>query len=152
MRHSFEVECRESGDGKTLRGVLVTEGRAASGGRRELFAPGSVQWPASGVGIALEHHGEPEVRAHPVREPNGEIRIETRATEAIAAAVASGKKWMSVEFVAIRERVTKGGVREILEAMVPTAAIVPNPEYDTTAAEVRTNKQRNKQRRRRWLP
>lgn len=150
MRHTFEVEVRQGEDGDELHGVMVTEGRAASGGRRELFAPGSIQWPASGVGILTEHRAEPEIRAHPTRNDRGEIRIRTRANEAIRTAVEAGRRYMSVEFVAIRERTTKGGVREILEALVPAAALVPNPEYDTTAAEIRET-DRKAARRRRWL-
>ena len=48
MKYSFEVEVREAeraGYEPTLRGVMLTEGRAASGGRAEVFAPGSVSWP-----------------------------------------------------------------------------------------------------------
>ena len=38
-----KVEIRESG---MLHATILTEGRAASGGRREVFVPGSVSWPA----------------------------------------------------------------------------------------------------------
>ena len=44
---------------------------------------------------------------------------------------------MSVEFHALEERTTAGGVREVLRALVPSAALVADPEYDTTEAEVR---------------
>ena len=133
MRRSFEI--RE--DGEHLHGVMLTEGRAASGGRRELFAPGSVQWPSTGVSVLLEHLGSPETVAHPIREADGRISLRARATDAIRRAVAAGKRHMSVEFRAVEERTTAGGVREILRAFVPAVALVSNPEYDTTAAEVR---------------
>lgn len=144
MRRSFEVELRESGE--HLHGVMVQEGRAASGGRRELFAPGSVQWPSTGVSVLTEHRGNAEALAHPVREVDGRILLRTRATDAIRRAIDTGKRYMSVEFRAVEERTTAGGVREILRAFVPAVALVASPEYDTTSAEVRS-----KQRRRVWL-
>lgn len=140
MRHSFKVELRAADAGEQLHGVMVTEGRAASGGRREVFAPGSVMWPSAGVAILTEHRGDPEVYAHPVRGSDGRISLRARATEAIRKAVAAGKRFMSVEFLAVEERTTKGGVREILRAFVPAVALVAEPEYDTTAAEVRDGK------------
>ena len=139
MRHSFEVELRESGE--HLHGVMLQEGRAASGGRRELFAPGSVQWPSTGVSVLTEHRGKAEALAHPVREVDGRILLRTRATDAIRRAIDTGKRYMSVE-----ERTTAGGVREILRAFVSAVALVASPEYDTTSAEVRS-----KQRWRVWL-
>ena len=142
MRRTFEVRH----EGEHLHGTMLTEGRAASGGRRELFAPGSVQWPSTGVSVLTEHLGSTEAVAHPVREPDGRISLRARATAAIRAAVESGKRYMSVEFRAVEERTTAGGVREILSAYVPAVALVDNPEYDTTAAEVRVQ-----QRRRLWL-
>lgn len=146
-RTSFEVELREE-DGRepSLRGVMLTEGRAASGGRREVFALGSVRWPSDGVGISVGHDGGTETRAHPVRDrSSGELRITARATRAIREAVEAGARWMSVEFVALEERETRGGVREVLSALVNRAALTASPEFDTTAAEVRTR------RRRLWL-
>lgn len=132
-----QVEIREAADGPTLRGVMIQEGRAASGGRREVFAPGSVEWPSEGVGILTEHRGAPEIRAVPVRDDQGVIRIVAPATEAIRAAVDGGRRFMSVEFHALADRMTRGGVREILRALVPDVALVGSPEYDVTSAEVR---------------
>lgn len=129
-----QVEIRRSG---RLHGVMLTEGRAASGGRREVFAPGSVEWPSTGVGILTAHRAAPELRAVPERRDNGEIHVEATATPEIRRAVEAGRRYMSVEFHSLRERTTKGGVREILRALVPDVALVDNPEYDTTRAEVR---------------
>ena len=141
MKHSFAVEVRETeGREPMLHGVMLTEGRAASGGRAEVFAPGSVQWPSEGVEIAPAHNAASEARAHPVRGSNGELTIRARATEALQAAVAAGARFMSVEFHALEERETAGGIREILRAMVLRAALVSNPEYDSTAAEVRARR------------
>ena len=149
MRRDFEVEVREAerpGYEPTLRGTMLTEGRAASGGRREVFAPGSVEWPSEGVAVRTEHRGEAETRAQVIRQRDGRLTITGRATEAIQAAVAAGRRFMSVEFLAREERTTSGGVREILRAFVDAAALTARPEYDTTAAEVRS-----RGRRRIWL-
>ena len=144
FRLSLTVEVRE--EGGELHGVLVQEGRAASGGRSELFAPGSISWPADGVGILCEHHGEPQTRAYPHRDQLGRINVRAQATAAIKDAISAGKKYMSVEFRSLDERVTRGGVREILSAYVAAAALVTSPEYDSSAAELRQRK-----RRRLWL-
>ena len=146
---TFAVEIREAdraGYEPTLRGVMLTEGRAASGGRAEVFAPGSVEWPSGGVAILTEHRGTVETRGHVVRQPGGRLTLTARATPAIKQAVEAGRKWMSVEFRALEERTTKGGVRELLRAFVDAAALVRAPEYDTTTAEVRS-----KRRMRVWL-
>ena len=124
-------------EGEDLHGVILQEGRAASGGRAEVFAPGSVTWPAEGMRILDEHRGPELTKAFPTRDAEGRIKIRARATAAIRAAVASGKRYMSVEFRALEDRVTKGGVREVLRAYVDAAALVSNPEFDTTSAEVR---------------
>ena len=144
MRRTAAVEIRET-DGMIV-GTMVTEGRAASGGRRELFTPGSVSWPATGVGILPAHFADPEVRAFPSRGSDGAITLRAKATKLLREAVAAGRRWMSVEFVALEERTTKGGVREILSAIVPAVALTNDPEYDSTAAELRSRK-----RRRVWL-
>ncbi|MXY79126.1 MAG: hypothetical protein F4Y94_05440 [Chloroflexi bacterium] len=65
------------------------------------------------------------------------IRIEAPATPAIREAVAGGKRFMSVEFVSLEERTTAGGIREIVRALVPDVALVTDPEYGQTAAELR---------------
>ena len=131
------VELREVNGVKHLHGVMLQEGRAAAGGRRELFAPGAVTWPAEGVAILTEHRGRPEVRTTPTREANGEIRIAAPATPAIVAAVQSGKRSMSVEFRALTETTTASGVREIERAVVNAAALTTRPEYGQTSAEIR---------------
>ena len=135
-RPGSAVEVRETEDGPHLYGTLIQEGRAARR-RREVFAPGSVEWPAEGVGILTRHHGAPEVRAVPTREPDGRITLRARATDAIREAVAAGRRYMSVEFHALRERRTEGGIREVLRALVPDVVLVPDPEYAQTGVEVR---------------
>ena len=143
MRRNVEIEIREqAGKEPMLHGVLLTEGRAASGGRAEVFAPGSLTWPTDGVGIAPGHRAATESYAHPVRSRDGEIRVSARATPRLRAAVAEGRRWMSVEFHALEERETRGGVREILRALAVRAVLTASPEYDTTQAEVRERKVR----------
>ncbi len=129
------AELRQSGE--AFHGVILTEGRAASGGRAEIFTPGSLVWPESGIAITSGHGGERLANAVPSRGAGGEIRIEARATEALRAAVGAGRKFMSIEFRSLSERTTKAGVREIFRAFVDVAALVASPEYDTTKAEVR---------------
>ena len=103
-RINVEVEVRAAVDGPMLRGVILAEGRAARGGRAELFAPGAVCWPADGIAILAEHRGRELARVLPTREANGEIRIETRATDDIRRAVdVDGRRFLSVEFFAHRE-------------------------------------------------
>ena len=145
MKHCFQVEIRQVEHEPKIHGIIIQEGRAASE-RKEVFTPGSVQWPTEGIGISAGHKGRTETRAHPVRQRNGQITVKTRATDALRAAVEAGSRFMSVEFVALQERRTKGGIREILSATVTRAALVPSPEYDMTMAEIR-----NKQGRRWWL-
>lgn len=140
---TVEVECRGSAQGPMLRATIVTEGRAASGGLSELFAPGSLLWPPEGISIRAVHLGPELAKAVPMRETSGEIRIETRATPDIYAALNAGKKFASVEFRSIDERTTAGGVRELLQAVVIGAALVDSPEYDTTRAEIRTRRRRS---------
>lgn len=135
------IECRASDTGPKLRSVILTEGRAAAGGRAELFIPGSTDWPAAGIAIRTEHLGAVETRAVPTRDGNA-IRIEAEATPRLFAAVQGGAKFMSVEFHALSEQRTQAGVREVLSALVTGAIVTSTPEYEQTAAEVRTRKAR----------
>ncbi len=139
-RLSVVVECRASESGPMLRGVILQEGRAATGGRREVFAPRSVTWPADGIAIRGEHRGPELARAVPTREAGGVIRVEARATPEIFAAVEGGRRFMSVEFFPLQERTTADGVRELQRAMLDGAALVREPEYDSTCAEVRSRR------------
>ena len=138
MIHGFEVEVRErEGREPTLHGTMLQEGRAASE-RRELFSPGAVEWPSAGVAVLTEHRGQVETRAQVVRQRDGRLTLTARATDGIRAAVAAGKRFMSVEFRSLAETRTAGGIREITRAMVDAAALVSSPEYVQTTAEVRS--------------
>ena len=142
-----EVEIRESDTGPTLYGVILQEGRAATGGRAEVFAPMSVIWPGDGIAIRTEHHGAEVGRAVPARETGGEIRIATKATPVVVSAVNAGRRYLSVEFHSLQEARTAGGVREIQRALVDGAALTDDPEYGQTSAEVR----KARRERRVWL-
>ena len=143
---TIAVECRASESGPVLDGVVLQEGRAATGGRAEVWAPGAAVWPSNGIAIRGEHLGPEIGRALPERRANGEIAISTPATPAILAAVEQrGCRFLSVEFYSVREVRTRGGVREIQRAMIDAAALVTDPEYDQARAEVR------ERRRKLWL-
>ena len=139
MHRTVALELRETvpGDGPLLSGTIIQEGRAATGGRAEVFAPGSVVWPASGVGVLLRHHGAVETRAVPTREADGSIRISAPANDAMRQAFEAGRRFLSVEFEAVREVRTAGGVREVQRAFVDAAALTDRPEYAQARAEVR---------------
>ena len=139
---AVEIELREADGGPRLYGTILQEGRAAGGGRAELFAPGSVSWPADGIEIRTVHKGAAELRAVPTRAADGRIQISARATPAIVAAVNGGKRGMSVEFTALREQRTAAGVREIERAFVDAAALTSVPEYEQTRAELRAARPR----------
>ena len=142
--YNVPIEVRASAEGPRLHGVILTEGRAARGGRAELFIPGAVVWPADGIAIRAEHLGPEIARAVPTRDGT-EIRIAASASPAVFEAVKNGRRWMSVEFHAIAETRTSAGVREITRALVDGASLTDDPEYHQTRAEVRTR------RRRVWL-
>ena len=72
---TFQIELRQQAN--ELLGVLVQEGRAATGGRRELFIPGAVEWLASGVDILPEHRAGAETKVIPTRESDGRITFTT---------------------------------------------------------------------------
>ena len=142
------IEVRDSDEGEKLHGILIQEGRASSGGRAEIFSPNSVEWPASGITIHPKHGDSTELgRAVPARHPNGEIRIAMRATPELRSAVASGRKYLSLEFFALQQLRTSAGVREILRAYVPSAALSLSPEYTQATVEIRNAAQT---RVRRW--
>ena len=144
LKYFVPVELREATDGPMLRGIMLPEGRAAQGGRAELFSPLSVVWPSEGVKILSQHRGSELARTIPTRGADGSIRIETPATPAILEAFKT-RKFFSVEFHALREVRTAGGIREIQRAFVEAAALVTAPEYSQATAEVRSK------RRRVWL-
>ena len=57
LQYCVAAEVREADDGPMLRGVVLQEGRAAQGGRAEVFSPFSVMWPADGIKLLGAHRG-----------------------------------------------------------------------------------------------
>ena len=131
---SRQIELRQTAD--TLHGVLIAEGRASSGGRREVFTPGAVEW-RGGVDILDKHRGAVETRVTPERQPDGAITFSATLTDGMRRAWEAGRRYMSVEFMALSERTVKGGIREVQRALVVNGAMVSNPEYDTAVTELR---------------
>lgn len=143
-----ELRAAEDG-GRRLVGTAIQEGRAA-GDRGEVFAPGSITWPAEGMGVALKHKGAPETRATTTRTDAGEITIEARATDKMVEAYESGRRALSIEFHALAESRKGGNVREITSAFVPLVAMVPAGAYDEAQSELR-ERRRDHWRRIPWL-
>ncbi len=137
---SLPVEIREGQDKQPqIVGTIIQEGRAGSI-RRELFTPGSVLWPFEGVGILVGHGGPLAGTVQPTREKNGEIRFSAPASPQMVKAVEGGRKGLSVEFVALAESRTAGGIREVRRAFVGAAALVTSAEYTQAKAEIRDQK------------
>lgn len=136
------LELRElDDDGEHLVGTVIQEGRSGTE-RRELFAPQSLTWPAEGIPLRTTHLQGEVARAVPTRHPGGEVRIRVRATAEIRAAYASGKRYLSAEFFAIRESRAAGNIREIEHALLSGAAMVVEPEYRQATAEIRSKRRR----------
>lgn len=128
------VEIRESG---RLHGLLLTEGRASSD-RKELFTLNSIQWAATGIRVRAAHMQDAgSVLAYPVRT-GAEIRVNVAPSVEIIEAVQSGKSYMSIEFRALEESLTESGIREIASALLVGAAVVREPSYAQTGAEIRS--------------
>lgn len=146
------IECREdetrSGPG-LIDGVLIETGRVA-GDKAEVFAPGSIQWPSSGIRLLAEHLGRPVMKFQPVEDGN-KLRIRERLPDTelgreVAREIRSGNKTeMSIEFFS-RDEAKVAGVREIRHALVDCVALVGGGSYGAQAkVELRERK------RRRWL-
>ena len=133
---AIKVEVRQVSGEPRLKGTLIQEGRIARR-RAEVFAPGSIQWPGNGIGVQVGHHSPVEVRAMPVRSPDGHIEISSRTTPSIVEAVNAGRSGLSVEFYALKESRNRSGVREIQKALVVNAALTDRPEYEQGRAELR---------------
>ena len=73
----------------------------------------------------------------PTREADGRIVLAAPVTDGIQQAYASGRRHLSVEFKALREARTEGGIREVQSALVDSVAMVRSPEYAQGVAEIR---------------
>ena len=124
-----------------LTGVLMRyETRAKD--RPEIFKRGALSWPADGILVREMHQRDrPIVRALPF-ELDGEVRINAPlpntargrdAAENIRQGVYTG---LSVEFNAIQEA-RRGGLREIVKAVLGGAGLVDSGAYADAVVEVR---------------
>lgn len=134
------VELRDAADGPVVGVTLIQEGRAATGGRAEVFAPRALQWPAEGVPLRLAHGQPGALQIVPSRDAEMRIAAEAPATPAVAEAIRAGKSGASVEFYALDEVRTPAGVREIRSAYLVGAALTDHPEYDQGRAELRARR------------
>ena len=138
---SAEIEIREVEGVPRLHATMIQEGRIASG-LPELFAPNSILWGSEGVAVRVGHGSPVELRALPVRLPDGRVQISAKATEGLLEAVRAGKRGMSVEFYSLKESRNKSGVREIQSAYLEGVALVKSPEYQQGRAEIRSKRRR----------
>lgn len=136
-----DVEIREATDSPgRITGTILEYGRIA-GDRREVFIPGSVQFPQNGIRLLAEHRGRQVMRITPTVEGSA-IKVEGLLPDnalgrEVAKEIRSGRKRaMSVEFVPHDEQVVQG-VREVRGALVDAAAIVAAGAYDQARVEVR---------------
>ncbi|MYD85361.1 MAG: hypothetical protein F4137_10925 [Acidobacteria bacterium] len=70
------VETGAGESGPRLHATIIQEGRISRGGRRELFSPGALAWPAAGIAVRAKHHAAEETRAVPERMPDGRIVVD----------------------------------------------------------------------------
>ena len=133
-----EDETRQS-PGRIV-GVLMVYGERARD-RAEMFAPGALHWPATGIVLNEQHNRQaPIMRFAP--ELNGnEVRIDaalpdTQRGRDAATMIKNGTMTgLSIEFRSELEG-RAAGVREIRRAHLAAAALVDSPSYGTSV-EVR---------------
>ena len=124
-------------------GTLITYSQKASD-RAEMFLPGSLSWPESGIVLNRQHSRKsPVIRILPQvvgdRVVIDAALPDTTAGRDIAAEMRADPPLftgLSIEFRSIKQRF-EGGVRKIAKAALSAAAIVDSPSYSGSAVEVR---------------
>ena len=126
------VELREADGDNPARivGTLLPIGRVATD-RQEIFVPGSVQFPASGVRLLLEHRGREVMRFTPVEDATAaEWRIDAELPDTpegieAAALVKSGQRRpaLSVEFFALSDQAGVDRSARSRSAFIEAAAL-----------------------------
>ena len=143
LRCSIEVrEDAEMQSPGRLVGTLLTYGQQAHD-RAEVFAPGSLSWPADGVVLTRQHQrGQPITRVVP--EVRGDQVVvdqplpDTQAGRDAAREIRGGLfRGLSVEFRAVLQDY-QGGVRRIRRAVLRGAGLVDSPSYQGSRVEVRS--------------
>lgn len=135
-----EVEVRDADSGPVASVTLIQEGRAATGGRAEVFAPRALQWPSEGIPLRLAHLGPEAMRVYPTRDAELRVSASAPATADVAQAIRGGKNRASIEFHSLDEVRTAAGVREIRSALLVGASLTDRPEYEQGVAEVRARR------------
>lgn len=135
MSNALTLELRDAGE--HLEGVVIQEGRMASA-RSEVFAPGSLRWPADGIEIRTVHRGPAVARTYPHRGTDGVISVRVPVNPEIRSAYDDGRRDLSIEFYALQETRNASRAREIQSALLTAAAMVEKGEYhQARGAEIR---------------
>ena len=155
IRCCIEVRADESRQSPgRLYGVLMKYGTKATD-RPEVFEPGSLKWPDSGVVLNRQHsRAAPIMRVLPITEGNV-VRIDAPLPDTSAGRDAAREirgapgspplfRGLSVEFKDVRQTFV-GGVRRITSAVLTGAGLVDAPSYPESSIEVRAK------RRQVWL-
>ena len=126
--------------GRLVGTLLTYETRASD--RRELFKRGAIHWPESGLVVNDMHDRRaPILRAVPILDGDtlridAEIPDTQRGRDAATNLRMGVQTGLSLEFYAEKET-RRGGIREILRAFCPRAALVDTPSYADSLVEVR---------------
>ena len=147
-----KIELREDenrlGPGR-IYGVLMAYSKMASD-RAEVFEPGSLSWPESGIVLNRQHERKnPIQRVTPIVVGDevrlDELLIDSSAGRDAAVEIRSGLlTGLSIEFSSIQESVVNG-VRRIAEAVLSAAAVVDSPSYAGSTVEVRAKPRHKRQ-------
>ena len=137
----YRADTSRQGPGR-LYGVLLNYGEPAGDGRRERFAPGSLEWPEEGVVLRLQHDRmQPIMRVVPETRENAVVvdapLPDTQRGRDAAVMVRDGTLGgLSVEFRARRQHYPNG-IREITSAVLTGAGLVDSPSYRGSRVELR---------------
>ena len=140
----FEIRQRDDPTRESagrLTGVLLRYGEVARD-RKEVFARGSLSWPAEGIVINEQHNRQaPILRAIPFLDGD-EVKIDApvpstqRGRDAITNIREGVYSGLSIEF-ASRSEGRRGNLREIRSAFLGAAALVDTGAYSSARVEVR---------------
>ena len=143
LRHCeirFEEDESRLSPGRIV-GVLGVYGERASD-RPEMIMAGAFQFPDGGVVVNRQHERKsPIVRVHP-RIDGNTVRVDQPLLDTVAGRDAATEirgglmTGLSVEMY-VREERQSNGLREILSAYVPRAALVDSSSYLGATVEVR---------------
>ena len=124
-----------------LFGTVLTYGEPA-GDRGEVFAPGALVWPDTGVVVNVQHDRKAAIMRVVPEVRGGVVTIDaplpnTQRGRDVATEIRAGLwQGLSVEFVASSEGV-RNGRREIRRARLAAIGVVDDPSYKGSRVEVR---------------